>query len=110
MEGACCIKNDCVILELEDCDANSGDWYGYDVLCEDVNCVQPPAFGACCINGEALALYEFDCDRIQGTFMGEGTDPDDVTCPVHCAEDVTGDGVVDVSDLLAIIAVWGVCP
>jgi hypothetical protein len=42
--------------------------------------------------------------------MGKGTNPDDVTCPVHCAEDVTGDGVVDISDLLAIIAVWGVCP
>jgi hypothetical protein len=42
--------------------------------------------------------------------MGEGTNPDDVTCPAVCAEDVTGDGLIDVSDLLAIIGVWGACP
>ena len=110
MEGACCIGEDCVILEQKDCKGSGGEWQGYDVLCEDVSCVQPPAFGACCINGEALALYEFDCDRIQGTFMGAGTNPDDVTCPTHCAEDVNGDGLINVSDLLAIISVWGACP
>ncbi len=62
------------------------------------------------INGEAVALYDYDCDRILGIFMGEGTIPDDVTCPVHCAEDINGDGVIDTNDLLAIIAAWGVCP
>jgi len=110
LDGACCNNDKCFLLTQEDCETMSGDWQGYGVLCEDVNCVQPPAFGACCINGEALALYDYDCDRILGTFMGEGTNPDDVTCPTHCAEDITGDGVVDVSDLLAIIAVWGACP
>ena len=42
--------------------------------------------------------------------MGEGTDPADVTCPLVCAEDVNGDGLINVSDLLAIISVWGACP
>jgi parallel beta-helix repeat protein len=110
VQGACCVKDTCYEVELIFCEALDGEWLGYNATCEEDSCVNPPQYGACCINGEAIPLFDYDCDRILGTFMGEGTNPDDVTCPVHCAEDVTGDGVVDVSDLLAIIAVWGACP
>ena len=110
VQGACCVKDTCYEVELIFCEALDGEWLGYNATCEEDSCVDPPQYGACCINGEAIPLFDYDCDRILGTFMGEGTNPDDVTCPVHCAEDVTGDGVVDVSDLLAIIAVWGACP
>ena len=110
VEGACCVKDACYEVELIFCESINGEWLGYNATCEEDSCTDPPQYGACCINGEAIPLFDYDCDRILGTFMGEGTNPDDVTCPVHCAEDVTGDGVVDVSDLLAIIAVWGACP
>lgn len=110
MEGACCIEDDCAFIEQEDCEASGGDWQGYDALCEDVSCVQPAAFGACCINGEALLLYDYDCIRVMGTFMGEGTDPNTVECPVYCPGDVTGDGQVNVEDLLTVIANWNNCP
>jgi hypothetical protein len=108
--GACCVDAGCFETNPTWCATVNGDWLGFDATCADELCGIEPGFGACCINGEAIALYGIDCEKVQGTFMGEGTNPDDVTCPVHCAEDVTGDGVVDVSDLLAIIAVWGTCP
>jgi len=110
VDGACCINEICYEIAFDDCSKTNGEWLGYNINCSAKLCMQTPVFGACCVNGEAVLLYELDCDRILGTFMGEGTNPDDVTCPAHCAEDITGDGVVDVSDLLAIIAVWGACP
>jgi hypothetical protein len=110
IEGACCVKEACYEVEFLFCDAIGGEWLGYNATCEEDTCTVPPQYGACCINGEAIPLYDYDCDRIQGTFMGEGTDPADVTCPFVCAEDVNGDGLINVSDLLAIISVWGACP
>ena len=110
VQGACCVEDSCYEVELIFCESIKGEWLGYNATCEEDSCTDPPQYGACCVNGESIPLFDYDCDRILGTFMGEGTNPDDITCPVHCAEDVTGDGVVDVSDLLAIIAIWGACP
>ena len=31
-------------------------------------------------------------------------------CPALCPPDNTGDGQVNVTDLLALLATWGVCP
>jgi len=67
-------------------------------------------FGACCINGYAIELYDNDCDYVSGEFMGGGSDPTDVTCSIVCTEDVNGDGVVNIYDILAILDVWGTCP
>ena len=108
--GACCVDAGCFETNPTWCETVNGNWLGFDATCADQICGIEPGFGACCVNGEAIALYGIDCEKVQGTFMGEGTNPNDVTCPVHCAEDVTGDGQVNVSDLLAIIAVWGACP
>jgi hypothetical protein len=110
IEGACCVKEACYEVELIFCESIDGEWLGYNATCDVDTCSTPQQYGACCINGEALALYDYDCDRILGTFMGEGTNPADITCPIHCAEDVNGDGVIDTNDLLAILAAWGACP
>jgi len=40
-----------------------------------------------------------DCDQIQPFVSGS-----------DCAEDINGDGVVNVADLLQLIGAWGVCP
>ena len=46
-------------------------------------------------------------EAIEGPWQdGGGNEYVDV-CPVECAGDVTGDGTIDVSDLLAVIADWG---
>ena len=66
--------------------------------------------GACCINGYAIELPQNDCDYVSGEFMGDGTDPTDVTCSLVCSEDVNGDGLVNVSDIMAVLDVWGACP
>ena len=50
---------------------------------------------------------ENDAEAIEGPWQdGGGNEYVDV-CPVECAGDVTGDGTIDVSDLLAVIADWG---
>jgi hypothetical protein len=108
--GACCVDAGCFETNPTWCETVNGDWLGFDATCADEICGINPGFGACCINGEAIALYGIDCEKVQGMFMGEGTNPDDVTCPAICNEDVNGDGLINVSDLLAIIAAWGVCP
>jgi hypothetical protein len=69
-----------------------------------------PTVGACCTNDICVDGEEELCNTYGGQWLGVGTLCSENPCPVHCAEDVTGDGVVDVSDLLAIIAVWGACP
>jgi hypothetical protein len=51
------------------------------------------------------------CDAAGGTWMGMGLPCDQADCPEPCIFDVTGDGLVNFSDLIAIINNWGlVCP
>ena len=100
----------CYEVEQFFCDASGGEWLGFNAICEEDTCAPQPQYGACCINGEALSLYDYDCIRIMGTFMGEGTDPNTVDCPAYCPGDVTGDGQVNVEDLLTVIANWNNCP
>jgi parallel beta-helix repeat protein/predicted outer membrane repeat protein len=68
--------------------------------------------GACCTGNQAICVMSIqtDCEHFGGIFQGYGFDCGDVTCQTSCFGDITGDGVVNVSDLLAVIAVWGACP
>ena len=70
------------------------------------------ASGACCINGLALgiSISESLCLAFGGVYQGDFTVPSKVACPAVCPADVTGDNVVDVNDLLAVIGAWGSCP
>ncbi|MBC8310629.1 MAG: hypothetical protein H8E83_08965, partial [Planctomycetes bacterium] len=45
-----------------------------------------------------------------GQWLGEGTTCENNPCPTSCLGDVTGDGLVNTSDILVIISVWGACP
>jgi len=66
--------------------------------------------GTCCTNDICVDGEEELCNTYGGQWLGVGTLCSENLCPTSCLGDVTGDGVVDVSDLLAIIAVWGACP
>ena len=68
--------------------------------------------GACCTNNQALCVMttEGECLKFGGTFTAYGTNCTENPCPTSCLGDVTGDGQVDVSDLLVVIGVWGACP
>lgn len=69
--------------------------------------------GACCVGsgGTCIEIPESNCNAGGGTFLGEGIECDSGGCDPtgDCPSDVTGDGVVDVSDILAAIAAWGSC-
>ena len=76
----------------------------------------PPMLGACCFaNGECWEnLHDADCFAARGLWMGDGTTCDDCdlgggtdTCPT----DTDDNGVIDVNDLLNVIATFNqVCP
>ncbi|MHC5025957.1 MAG: hypothetical protein ACYTGR_04255 [Planctomycetota bacterium] len=50
-----------------------------------------------------LPLFGYDPDRIMATI-------DELLADMPAVGDVTGDGVIDVLDLLAVLLAWGDCP
>jgi predicted outer membrane repeat protein len=69
-----------------------------------------PVPGACCTNDNCIVSEQEDCGTFFGQWLGEGTTCEDNPCPTSCLGDVTGDGQVDVTDILVVISVWGACP
>ncbi len=78
------------------------------------------AFGACCLpSGTCNVMVESTCTGFGGIWRGSGTNCADFngngiadTCEVIgvCKWDHNGDGVVNVPDLLELLANWGPCP
>ena len=68
--------------------------------------------GACCTGNSEICVEtnESDCNFFGGTFIGYGVACSEVECPNQCLGDVTGDGQVNVEDLLTVIANWNSCP
>ena len=64
--------------------------------------------GGCCVSTGCYQTTAVACDGLGGTWLDASASCDN--CPAICNEDINGDGVIDVSDLLAIIAAWGACP
>jgi parallel beta-helix repeat protein len=69
-----------------------------------------PGPGACCTNGNCVVSGQENCLAFLGEWQGQDTTCAGNACPVHCAEDINGDGVIDTNDLLSILAAWGACP
>ncbi|MCI0676095.1 MAG: dockerin type I domain-containing protein [Phycisphaerales bacterium] len=68
----------------------------------------PDALGACCLDdGTCVELDSANCICSGGTFQGVLQPCGAVACPQPCPADLTGDGQVNVADLLAMIAAWG---
>ena len=66
--------------------------------------------GACCVVDQCTLETEDGCAGLGGDYHGVGATCDGNPCDVgECLADVTGDGTVDVSDILAVIAAWGPC-
>jgi len=66
--------------------------------------------GTCCTNDICVDGEEELCNTYGGQWLGFGSTCAENPCPTSCLGDITGDGVVDVSDLLVVIGVWGTCP
>jgi len=108
--GACCIVDvGCLMLVEEHCFSEGGDWQGPNTSCDFAPCEPANLPAACCINGGCLMLPEDLCESVQGDYLVDAY-CEIAECPTFCSEDVNGDGEVNVSDILAIIAAWGMCP
>jgi hypothetical protein len=90
----------------EDCVAVAGTFQGDGTSCTTTNCPQP--IGACCGPDWCLDLTEADCSAVAGSWQGmDSLCVDPVICSVPCPEDLNGDGLIDVTDLLEIVGSWG---
>jgi hypothetical protein len=109
--GACCLAGLCVEIQQAACEALLGEWNGGEI-CIDVTCDGGTGSSGtpCCIDGTCILLDAADCASVGGTAHVDEASCDDVICAAYCAEDVNGDGEVNVDDLLLIIGAWGICP
>ncbi|MCH2133658.1 MAG: right-handed parallel beta-helix repeat-containing protein [Phycisphaerales bacterium] len=73
-----------------------------------------PLAGACCTGNGTICVSEssqLDCLVYGGTWIGEGVSCENAGCQAPCLGDADGDGVVDVNDILLVIARFNVaCP
>jgi hypothetical protein len=65
--------------------------------------------GACCVGTSiCLDIFESNCNAGGGTWQGPGTSCANGDCdPNSCPADINGDSVVNVTDLLMVVAQWG---
>ena len=63
--------------------------------------------GACCFGEYCVSGPEEACQNAGGTFLGVGVSCEASSCVASCVGDVTGDGLVGVNDVLAVVAAWG---
>ena len=106
-EGACCLPSGACIgpVSPEDCLAVAGTFEGDGTSCASIECPQPE--GACCGGSWCLDLGEEDCAAVGGDWHGDGSECADPTACSDCHGDINADGIVDVTDLLAVIGDWG---
>ncbi|MDP7005746.1 MAG: hypothetical protein QF718_06005 [Phycisphaerales bacterium] len=87
----------------------AGDSIGWEsgemVTVRDTN---SPA-GACCIRDVCVQTASVACWEAGGIYRGEATTCVEACDPI-CDEDVTGDGVVNLTDVLRVISAFGFCP
>jgi hypothetical protein len=106
--GPCCLPNQvCITVELEsECVAAGGTFLGEDAECADCASL----VGACCLpSGVCVQLDEATCVAAGGAYAGNATNCNDDPCAPDCPADVDGDGAVEFSDLLAVLAIFGPC-
>ena len=87
----------------------AGDSIGWEsgefVTIRDTN---SPA-GACCIRDVCVQTASVACWEAGGLYRGENSTCIEACSPI-CDEDVTGDGVVNLTDVLRVISAFGFCP
>ena len=108
-EGACCLLDGTCVPGVSPgiCQDAGGLFQGDGSICTSDLCPQP--LGGCCLsNGNCIDVEDAVCTAFGGSWQGAGSSCDDPgICDVDpCPADVNGDGVVDVNDLLNVIADW----
>ena len=106
--AACCLGSTCAMVQEETCGEMGGIWWAGS-NCKKAKCV--PWTGGCCIDGSCLDVTLDECFSASGSYAGDLTScKNGVECNDSCLGDINNDGVVNVSDLLTMISVWGACP
>ena len=108
--GACCVIESCFETFEASCAEIQGRWEGDLTQCSKTDCSLPPDNGACCVNGSCVEVTLDGCYEASGSYAGDLTECDNIECVAFCYGDVNSDGLVNITDVLAVIAVWGVCP
>jgi hypothetical protein len=108
-EGACCLPDGTCVSDVapEMCEIAGGLFQGDGSTCVSDLCPQP--LGACCLtNGNCIDVEDTVCVAFGGSWKGAASSCNDPgICDSNpCPSDVNGDGVVDVNDLLNVIADW----
>ncbi len=86
----------------------NGEMYICDLGGEVFKIIAGVPEGACCVNTTVcLSLAESNCIAGGGTYHGDFVACTDVDCAASCDGDANGDGVVDVEDVLVVIAGFG---
>lgn len=110
---ACCFADDsCQNLTRDECLAAGGTPNGPTTDCATSSCTPPRE--ACCLTEDVcINLEPSDCLAQGSQPKGPGTDCSTVSCFITCPSDiaplVAPDGMVDVLDLLDMLANWGPC-
>ena len=63
--------------------------------------------GSCCLEGSCIPSIEFECAKAGGQFV---YGPCTACFFEGCEADVTGNGDVGLTDLIAVLSNWGPCP
>ncbi len=105
--GACCTAGNCTVVTSAACTSGGGTYQGDNSTCGQVSCPQPT--GACCTAGNCTVVTATACTSGGGTYQGNGVTCGAVQCPQPCPADVSNDGQVNVTDLLAVINAYGPC-
>ncbi|MCZ6836301.1 MAG: hypothetical protein O7G85_11050, partial [Planctomycetota bacterium] len=110
---ACCLPDEtCAMHTTELCLLAGGEAQGNGTDCATVSC--STTLEACCLNsGECFDVSPEDCILQTGTPLGPGTQCSSNPCAFTCPTDIgplnAADGMVDVNDLLVLLAAWGPC-
>ena len=106
--AACCVSDNCLTTLESVCDLLGGTWQGDTSDCKSAAC--DPWIGACCVAGACTQISLEDCANLGGTYFGDLTACEDIECPGTCLGDLSGDGDVDVDDILILLSGYGPCP
>tara|TARA_Y100000589_G_scaffold329979_1_gene378222 strand:- start:2881 stop:3522 length:642 start_codon:yes stop_codon:yes gene_type:complete len=107
--GPCCLGNDCINLELDECLDVGGTFHHETDSCDDDMCSQPTIKGACCdadvsIGDGCILLPESECNDLGGTYQGDFSNCE-TSC--GCPGDLNNDQNIGVDDLLIVLSEYG---
>ena len=105
--GSCCFPTGC-ISDVSDANCIGAGGVFSEELCDRLSCEK--GVGACCTPSGCLEVSIETCFDLGGNYAGFGTDCASTICESNCEGDISGNGDVGLTDLIAVLRNWGPCP